>query len=337
MRDSLPRPAPFAPPSPIHLAVDAGGTSTRAVLVAESGRCVGYGIGGPGNPTSSGPQVAAESVCRAVDAALSRAGADGGAVASVVLAMAGSGGTRDTSWVAGPLSELGVCVGVRFSSDLLATFCSGTPALSGYGVVAGTGASAVRVENGRVVATSDGLGWLLGDVGSGFWVGHQVVRESLASLDGRAPSTRLAGLLLAELGIADDGLAEPDGRRTALREAVTRLYATRPVQLARFAPLAFAASGDPAADRIVQEAAAGLAHTLDAVRLPGLDGPVVLGGGTVAQQHGLPELVAPGRPHDVVLVPDGAAGAAVVTLREAGVSVDEAVFAVLITSLSTLR
>ena len=86
-------------------------------------------------------------------------------------------------------------------SDLLATYCSGTHRPDGYAVVAGTGAGAIRLERGRQVAVADGLGWLLGDEGSGFWIGHRVVRAALADLDGRGPATGLTPLVLARLGV----------------------------------------------------------------------------------------------------------------------------------------
>ena len=52
------------------LAIDAGGTSTRALLIAADGDCVGYGRAGGGNPVSWGPEEAARSVTSAVAAAL---------------------------------------------------------------------------------------------------------------------------------------------------------------------------------------------------------------------------------------------------------------------------
>ena len=52
------------------LAIDAGGTSTRALLIAADGDCVGYGRAGGGNPVSWGPEAAARSVTSAVAAAL---------------------------------------------------------------------------------------------------------------------------------------------------------------------------------------------------------------------------------------------------------------------------
>lgn len=50
---------------PTFLAVDAGGTSTRSVLVTADGACLGYGTAGGGNPISSGTERAASAVITA--------------------------------------------------------------------------------------------------------------------------------------------------------------------------------------------------------------------------------------------------------------------------------
>ena len=47
------------------LAVDAGGTSSRAVILDRHGRCLGYGRAGGGNPISSGPTLAGVEVAAA--------------------------------------------------------------------------------------------------------------------------------------------------------------------------------------------------------------------------------------------------------------------------------
>ena len=77
-------------------------------------------------------------------------------------------------------------------SDLLAMFCAGSSDLDGHALVAGTGSAAIRVRGGEVEGVSDGSGWLLGDEGSGFWIGHHIVRAAVADLDGRGPWTGLA-------------------------------------------------------------------------------------------------------------------------------------------------
>ncbi len=194
----------------VHLAVDAGGTSTRAVLVDGHGRCLAVGRAGAGNPVSAGWTTAAASVVAAAAEALAGAGLPAADVASVVVAMAGGsggGGVRPATVLGDALAPLGVTAPVRLDADLLAQYFSGTPEPDGHGLVAGTGAAAIRVSGGALVRVVDGLGWLLGDDGSGFWIGREVVRHVLAALDGRGPATALTALLLAE--------ALPDARQTS--------------------------------------------------------------------------------------------------------------------------
>ncbi len=172
---------------------------------------------------------------------------------------------------------------------MLATYFSGTHLPDGYAVIAGTGAGAIRVEDGRQVAVADGLGWLLGDEGSGFWIGQRVVRAVLADLDGRGPSTALTPLLLARLGVP--GAVGPGGRETILA-VVRELYAGPPVRLADYAGLVFEVAADATADRILDGAAAALVRTLAAVRSADVSGPIVLGGGILGRSPQLADRLA---------------------------------------------
>ena len=341
------------------LGVDAGGTSTRAVLVDDSGRCVGCGMAGGGNPVSWGPERATQQIVVAVTGALGAAG-HSGSVDVAVMAMAGGSLFSTSDTLRQALLPLGVTGPIEFAPDLLATFCSGTAELDGYALVAGTGAAAVRVRDGRVDVSADGLGWLLGDEGSGFWIGHRTVTAALAALDGRGPATSLTDLVLAELGIADRTEADVSGRPAALQASVDLLYRWRPVELSRFAAVAFRAAGadggdgggvgsgsralDAVAAGILQRARDLLVATVRAVRVDDVVGPVVVGGGVARRLPGLVEALLadepaspPGGVRPVVTVTDGAVGAAVLALRRAGISVDGAVFDRLTASLAKLR
>src|ERR1044071_424819 len=183
------------------VAVDAGGTSTRAVVVRPPGCCVSYAVAGSGNPTAVGPETAAASVAESVIGALRRAEVPSTRIRLVVLAMAGAGRASVAAEIRRRLAGTGLDAPLAFESDLLATYFSGTHRPDGYAVIAGAGAGATRVEGGRQAAVADALGWLLGDEGSGFWIGRRVVRAALADLDGRGPSTELTPLLLARLGV----------------------------------------------------------------------------------------------------------------------------------------
>jgi N-acetylglucosamine kinase-like BadF-type ATPase len=317
------------------VAVDAGGTSTRAVVVRPPGQCVGYAVAGSGNPTAVGPETAAASVAESVVEALRVAEMPPAGIRVVVLAMAGAGSTSVAPEIRSSLAGIGLDAPLVFESDLLATYFSGTHRPDGYAVIAGTGAGAIRVEGGRQVAVADGLGWLLGDEGSGFWIGRRVVRAALADLDGRGPSTALTPLMLARLGVPAPSGA---GDREPILAVVRALYAGPPVRLADYAGLAFEVEGDGAADRILDDAAAALARTLAAVRSPTVTGPVVLGGGILGRGPQVADrLAAADGAEEVHAVADGAVGVSVRALRHAGVDVDKAVFTRVATSLTAVR
>ncbi|MGN6326247.1 BadF/BadG/BcrA/BcrD ATPase family protein [Pseudolysinimonas sp.] len=315
------------------LAVDAGGTSTRAVVVGLDGVCRGFGTAGAGNPISSGPTHAAREVATATRRALASAGVervDG----PVVLAMAGSSADEGSGWIAAELAAAGAAGPIRIESDLLATYCAAAWEPDGYAVVAGTGAAAIRVRAGRQELVGDGLGWLLGDGGSGFWIGRRVVRAVAAQLDGRGPVTALTALLLADLGIRAGTSRAGGSRPDALQELVRSVYALRPIELARFSPLAFAAGDDAAAAGIRRAAGNALEEAVAAVRDPDVTGPLVGGGGVLAALAARCEL--PGG-DGIRLVADGTAGAVVLALRAAGVGVDRATLEVVVGTLAERR
>src|SRR5262245_43775823 len=149
------------------VAVDAGGTSTRAVVVDPAGRCLGYAQAGRGNPTAVGAAIAAASVVESVSGALVRAQVPGARIGLVVVAMAGAGSTPIAPEIRRGLVGVGLDAPLVLESDLLATYFSGTHLPDGYAVIAGTGAGAMRVVGGHRVEGADGQGWVQCEVGSG--------------------------------------------------------------------------------------------------------------------------------------------------------------------------
>jgi glucosamine kinase len=119
--------------------VDAGGTSTRAVVFHPSGQFLGYAVAGCGSPTAAGPETAAASVAEGVMGALRRAKVST-RIRLVMLAMAGAGRTSVAAEVRRRLAGIGLDAPLIFESDLLATYFSGTHRPDGYAVIAGTGA-----------------------------------------------------------------------------------------------------------------------------------------------------------------------------------------------------
>ncbi|MFI7018554.1 BadF/BadG/BcrA/BcrD ATPase family protein [Streptomyces sp. NPDC050164] len=200
--------------SALVIGLDAGGTRTRAVLAAaEDGRPVGEGAAGPGNAlTVPVPQLTehlAEAVGRAVpESVRDRVVAVAGGFAGATDAADEPGRRNALAALTAALRRLGIDAGPPvIGSDIEAAFASapGTPA-DGLALVAGTGAVAMRITGRRGTATVDGDGWLLGDDGSGFWIGRAAVRAALRMADGRGAPTVLAEAVGRELGVPGDAL-----------------------------------------------------------------------------------------------------------------------------------
>jgi glucosamine kinase len=313
---------------------------TRAVALDFSGSASGYGGAGSGNPTAAGIREAVNAIGVAAEQAIAGLTASQ-RPALALLAMAGEKTAAFRQQVSDRLAALGIGE-VVLEHDLLGMFHSGTAALDGYVLIAGTGTVAARIRRGRLDRVVGGKGWLLGDAGGGFWIGHAVARAVVASLDGQAPDTALTELMLEALGIRG-GTRNHSVHEATLRQLVSALYARPPISLADFAPLAFAAQEDPVARPILIGAAAALADLLSAVRATDLTGPVVVGGsvivrGMLAAPPSLKADLVPlvvGEP--MIPVSDGLVGAALLVLRRAGRDVDEALFRKLQAEVARVR
>ncbi|MEV4490475.1 BadF/BadG/BcrA/BcrD ATPase family protein [Micromonospora coxensis] len=260
--------------------LDVGGTSTRAAALTLTGERLGAGRGGGGNPTSHGAERAAAELLTAlrgalagVDPARVRAGTIGLAGAARLLADPDGRAAFDRAW-----ERAGLRCPYAVHGDALVAYASGTAAVDGTVLIAGTGAIAAQVRDLRLDRVADGHGWLLGDAGSGFWLGREAVRHLLADLDrGRVPGPLGARVLTELLGSAE---VAPRPRDTVdtLVQAVTR---QAPVELARLAPLVVAAAveGEPAAVDLIGRAASHLVESASRIRPAGAVEPIVLGGG----------------------------------------------------------
>ncbi|WP_018135010.1 N-acetylglucosamine kinase [Acaricomes phytoseiuli] len=332
---------------PFFLAIDAGGSSTRATLVDHRGTCWGTGRAGPGNPVSSGAEKASHGHYEAIRYALHAAEPDSPEIAGLLIAMAG-GSTRHSTGdfpeqLSARLLGLGLQLKPMIESDLLATYFSGTCQLHGYALAVGTGAVAASIDGGALHRASDGLGWLLGDHGSGFWLGREAVRAAAADLDGGHRVTALTTAVLEHFGLISVPLtrASSDSRPAALQELLAAAYAIQPVELAQLAPAVFttARAGDRVATTLLAEAGQLLLQTLSAVR-PGDDekSPVVLGGSILNAESSLLSSLLEAMPATtpVIRVHNGLAGAASMVLRQAGISVDEQILNRITDSLKKL-
>jgi len=242
---------------------DIGGTTTRVGVAKSDGRVLSFATGGPGNPNTVGLNGSAAQIRDVIDRALEGVSGD---VAAVVIGLAGgSRAAAHASFLSATVPDR-VAVRPTLVSDLSVAFSAATPAPQGYVIVAGTGSVAGHIVGADLVARRDGWGWLLGDQGSGFWLGREAVRSTLTALDREQELTPLHSAVLMAAASTD------------YLQLIQTCYSRPPTWLAQFAPLVSQnADSDPVAADIAQRAAQYLVDAVLSLE-PRPGQPLVLGG-----------------------------------------------------------
>ncbi len=295
------------------LGVDAGGTTTRALVADLDGVVCGRGTAPGGNPTTGGLDRAVSSMAAAIRRALGPV--DPAGVGQAVVGVAGGARFYDPevhALFARSWAGLGLDCPVEVVGDIVVAFAAGTPAPDGHVLVSGTGAIAAEVVDHTLVRMAGGLGWLLGDEGSAFWIGREAARATVAAYDGQRAMTPLARAVAATLLGGAEAAAAP----TARADVVAAVYDQPPAALAHLAPLVsrLGDEGEDEGRRIMLAAADELVACLAQLRPSTAVSPIVLAGSCVAGSRllhvGLTQRLARRWDAPIELVADGAAGAA---------------------------
>lgn len=255
------------------IGLDIGGTSTTAAVL--SGHRIRSAVTGPGaNQRSSGGDSSAQ-LADLLAAAVQRAGDP--ALEACVAGISGAGPAgieRAQQVMTQACGDAGITPQVmRILPDPDIAFAAGSPGPDGALLLAGTGAIACRYRGFSQIRRTDGLGWMLGDIGGGIWIALEGFRAAASALDGRGQDTSLSAAAIDMAGSAGPSTDDP-------RQDLVRLTDHRsPAELGRFARTVadHAQAGDAVATEIIGKAADALLHsleTLDDAAAP----PVVLAG-----------------------------------------------------------
>jgi N-acetylglucosamine kinase-like BadF-type ATPase len=183
---------------PYVLGIDAGGTKTVCLLADGDARIVAEARGGGANLQAAG-ELEVEKVLHEV---MDQAIGDRSLIpAAICLGIAGVDREEDSVVVRAILRRLGFKTRVRVANDALVALVAGAGHEPGVVVIAGTGSIAYgRDAHGRA-ARAGGWGYVLGDEGSGYWIGRLALRAVMREADGRGPRTSLTPRILAHFGV----------------------------------------------------------------------------------------------------------------------------------------
>lgn len=303
-----------SPSAPLVLAGFIGTTRSRVVLApVAAGTSPVLDLDGPGATPGARPEQKLDLLGATAHRAIDALREERGAPPHLVAVSLGVHGLAHTELEAAqslgeglfsPLARPAIPASrIVVGRGLLTSFLAGGVGDSGLLVRAGTGAVAVRIEDRRVVARRDGMGPLLGDVGSAVWIGRRTLQVVAADIDGRGRRTLLTERLgdMLDLDLRD-GLLPPSPTgdvRDDLARAIARIAPPgNHAELGRFATLPGTVPEDPTARDILD---AVVRHVTETVRQldPALDLPVVLAGSVLA---------TPGPIHDELVTGFEAAG-----------------------------
>jgi N-acetylglucosamine kinase-like BadF-type ATPase len=301
----------------IVIGIDGGATKTIAVVMNQEGLEIGRSQSGSTNWNSVGIDTAHAHLNEAIIGALDLAGCRIENVKAICIGASGVDRPLDRERMTGWLRTLFPAAALAIHNDAVIALASGT---SGevYGVVliSGTGMIVYGFDREGNRARAGGWGALLGDPGSGYALGAEILKAVTWAVDGRGPATTLTEALLTHLQLE---------RPQQLVDWAYRNIAWE--RFAALAPLAIhcAEAGDGVAQRILAEGAEGLAVAVKAVvqnlKLTEDPLPLVLAGGNLRSgpfQDQVKERILSFAPNAVLIRPDlePVIGAAMLALRE---------------------
>lgn len=178
------------------MGMDGGATKTVAAVLDLETHAVHVAHGGPSNEDTIGAQASVHVLLGIADEALARAGVTQAELARAVLAIAGTDTRAIERQLRAQRSEDWIVV-----NDVVAAWAAATGASPGVGAISGTGSNVFGVgPQGRPWRTG-GWGHLLGDEGSGYWLGIQSIRAALRDRDASGPPTALSAAAAEFFGV----------------------------------------------------------------------------------------------------------------------------------------
>jgi N-acetylglucosamine kinase-like BadF-type ATPase len=242
------------------MGIDGGATKTLAAVLDLERKALHVSHGGPSNEDAVGAEAAVQVLLEVADEAIERAGITRDRLARAVLAVAGTDTVAIARNVRAARTDDWIVV-----NDVVAAWAAATGAQPGIGAISGTGSNVFGVgPQGRAWRTG-GWGHLLGDEGSGYWLGVQSIRAALRDRDGSGPPTALSE-------------AVTEFFRTQSVEALAALVYSKPLAKGEIAAFAIetarlAERGDEVArelyERGARELAAQIAVVIDHTGLRG--------------------------------------------------------------------
>jgi N-acetylglucosamine kinase len=181
------------------IGIDAGGSKTVCLLADEQGAILGDARG-PGANLHSAGEAGVEEVLRAVIVEA----LDGRRVTldAICIGMAGVDRDDEARAIRAVMRRIGHSR-VIVVNDALIALVAGAKDADGIVIVAGTGSIVYGRNQHGQAARAGGWGHMIGDEGSGYWIGREALTAVMRAGDGRGPATDLTASVLGYFDVDD--------------------------------------------------------------------------------------------------------------------------------------
>jgi N-acetylglucosamine kinase-like BadF-type ATPase len=178
--------------------IDGGGSTLRVVVVDADLRVLAQATRSTVNPSVVGHERAAALIQDAL-----REAAGSLPVTAVGIGVAGASAVYAAEWLRATVDAVlpGVAVAASMDNEIALVGAHGQR--RGVLVLAGTGSVAYGVNDAGEGLQTGGWGYLIGDEGSGYWLGSEALRGLIQWSDGISPQAEaLAAQIMQRLGFA---------------------------------------------------------------------------------------------------------------------------------------
>jgi glucosamine kinase len=187
----------------IVIGIDGGGSKTHAIVADESGTTLGEGLAGGSAVSAGDEESSADMIVLAAREALEKAGMSDATPRVLCVGVAGAGreGPREQLMKALVAQEIAneIVVLTDYGIALDDAFGDGAGVL----LIAGTGSVAFGRSPAGSTGRCGGWGPVIGDEGSGAWIGRRALSIVSAASDGREAQTALTGAVLTAIEAND--------------------------------------------------------------------------------------------------------------------------------------
>ncbi len=244
------------------LGVDGGGTNCRASVANDAGRTLGEGQAEAANFLRVGLEKAVGHVKKAVHQACEQAGTEPSQITAACIGLAGVSHPDHNRQMLKALKEALPIKNILLETDARVALAGATGNQPGVVIIAGTGSIACGINaNGRF-ARSGGWGPIMGDEGSGGYIGRRALEAVMMAYDYRGEPTGMTEPVLKHFGVAS-----PPELATVIYDSSSKEKGEVQGKIAQLSRIAVGAAqeGDKVAQAILRAAADELAKTAIAV------------------------------------------------------------------------